>query len=399
MKDFDMELTQKFAMQYAKANKKEKSNLLDEYCNLAYVKRNTAAQRIRRVRRAVYPGVLKTNRYQKKRGPKRIFTNRHKFILKLCWKQGRDICAERLYPQLRVYIKQLQKHTDNLDFYNKEEIDKVKNISLISCKRIIADFPKEKRSKSKKAEGIYSLVPVEADFSRQTKRPGNLEIDYVEHNGGSARGSFAISGNYVDIATGWISRATSLNKSLSSVEYIHSKALSKIYHIPRKFHPDNARTILKHLYAENDDMAVNPMKFSISRSRPYEKNDNPHVEQKNDDKIRKLVGYYRFDKKEQVNLLNEVYDIADLIDNFFSASAKLKFKVKRADGKTIKRIHSKPKTPYRRLMLNRHLDKETKGQLRTMYNGLNLVELNTKLDKKLKDLVHSLDDKQYDLTG
>ena len=50
-------------------------------------------------------------------------------------------------------------------------------------------------------------------------------------------------------------------------------------------------------------------------------------------------------------------------------------------------------------MLNRHLDKETKGQLRTMYNGLNLVELNTKLDKKLKDLVHSLDDKQYDLTG
>jgi hypothetical protein len=86
--------------------------------------------------------------------------------------------------------------------------------------------------------------------------------------------------------------------------------------------------------------------FILSRSRPYQKNDNAHVEQKNDDKVRKLVGYYRYDTEQEIRLLNLLYERSDLLDNFFIASAKLEEKIRDNKGRVIRRVHDKPKTPY-----------------------------------------------------
>jgi len=144
--------------------------------------------------------------------------------------------------------------------------------------------------------------------------------------------------------------------------------------------------------------------FVLSRSRPYKKNDNAHVEQKNgdkvkqsfallatakgscQDKVRKLVGYFRYDSKEEVELLNQLYGRADLLDNFFIPSLKLKEKIKNSLGKVIRKTYDKPKTPYQRLMESEHIPEETKKKLKTIYHHLNMVKLSKEMNQILGKL-------------
>ena len=84
------------------------------------------------------------------------------------------------------------------------------------------------------------------------------------------------------------------------------------------------------------------------------------MEQKNDDKVRKLVGYFRYGTQQQIDLLNQLYEKTDLLDNFFIASAKLEKKVRDNNGRVIKRVHDKPKTPYQKLIESNQLSKNNK---------------------------------------
>ena len=107
---------------------------------------------------------------------------------------------------------------------------------------------------------------------------------------------------------------------------------------------------------------------------------------KNDDKVRKLVGYFRYDTKQQVDLLNQLYESADLLDNFFIASAKLEKKIRDSNGRVIQRVHDKPKTPYQRLIDCDQLSKKNKQKLTRIYNSIDMVELREKINKILQKL-------------
>ena len=126
--------------------------------------------------------------------------------------------------------------------------------------------------------------------------------------------------------------------------------------------------------------------FVLSRSRPYQKNDNAHVEQKNDDKVRKLVGYYRYDTEQEVELLNLLYEKSDLLENFFTASAKVKEKVRDSKGRVISRVHDKPQTPYRRLMGYDKISEQTKERLKSIYESVNMIELREEIDRIMQRL-------------
>ena len=122
------------------------------------------------------------------------------------------------------------------------------------------------------------------------------------------------------------------------------------------------------------------------------------MEQKNGDKVRQLVGYFRYNTLDQVELLNKIYELADCYDNFFIPSSKLVEKAFDAKGKVIKRIHDIPKTPYKRLMSCQGICQETKGILREKHDSLNMIELKNEIDRlmvKLTPTVSSLDDKKY----
>lgn len=385
--DFDMKLTQKLLGQYKNGSKKMKGLILTEYCQLTEVSRNTASKRFRKqIIKSIYPRVL-PSRAVKKPGPKKKFSGVHASIVKECWELSGGICAERLHPVLSSYIDQLETR-GMLGACSKDDIATTKSISVATLKRVIATFPRASTRKYKGNAMIYKQVPVIANFGKFTDEPGFVEIDYVEHNGGTSSGLFAITGTYADIFSGWTARAAGLGKNLESVSSIDRVVHSRIFHPVVHYHPDNDKTILRILFdkmkSNNDKQGKPP--FALSRSRPYKKNDNAHVEQKNDDKVRKLVGYWRYDTEQELKLLNLLYEKADLLDNFFIPSAKLMEKIRDDKGRVIRRVHDKPKTPYQRLMEYKPISDKTKQKLKRIYSSVDMIELRQEINKILQKL-------------
>lgn len=394
--DFDMKLSFKFAHKYKNSSKKDRTIILNDYCSLTGVSRNLASKRLCACNRNIYPVALKINKQPQRKGRKIKYSNTHKQLIKSVWILSGKICAERIYPLINVYIDQLYTNV-KLNEYSPEVIVTCRNISLTSLKRIIADFPKPSGKRRFARPSIYKSIPVDMHFNSYTSQPGFIQIDPVEHCGNSAQGTFAITGSYVDLYSQWICRTASLGMSFKSMCIIHESNQSRIYHPVLKWHSDNAKAILKMLLVKIvgiDNVIDNTIpEFKdlsvISRSRPYQKQDNGHVEQKNDDKVRKIVGYHRYDNDEQVNILNQLYLNEDLISNFFNPSQKLIKKIYFDNGK-YKKVYDKPKTPYQRLMKCKSLDKKTKMQLKEIYDSLNLVLLRKESDKLKKDLIRNI---------
>jgi len=383
--DFDMKLTQKLAGDYNKAAKKKKGHLLTKYCMLTEVSRNTASKRFCKVIKNIYPRALPTIISYRRQGPKNKYNSIHKEIVKRCWELAGNICAERLHPMLSTYINQLETK-GLLKYYSKDYIDITKSISLGTLKRVIYSFPKANTKKHKGNAMVYKQVPIVAHFGRFSDKPGYIEVDFVEHNGGISSGLYAVTATYTDIFSGWTVRACGLGKNEHSVKSIDKLAHTRIFHSTVHYHPDNDRSILKVLFKKMNNSDENKHSFVLSRSRPYKKNDNAHVEQKNDDKVRKLVGYFRYDNQQQIDLLNQLYESADLLDNFFIASAKLEKKIRDSNGRVIQRVHDKPKTPYQRLIDCDQLSKNNKQKLTRIYNSFDMVELREKINKILQKL-------------
>ena len=382
--EFDMKLTQKLAKQYQKANKKTKGQILSQYCRLTEVSRNTASKRFSKEIRNVYPRVLPSR--SNRPGAKKKFNSIHIAIVKECWKLAGNICAERLHPMLDTYIDQLDT-SGLLEVYSKEDVSVTKVISCATLKRIISTFPRTSSKKHKGRACVYKQIPIVAHFGQFSQSPGYVEIDYVEHSGGNSSGLFAITGTYIDIFCGWVARAAGLGKNLWSVSEIDNIAQSRIFHPILHYHPDNDKTILKILFQRMmKNKEGQKRSFILSRSRPYQKNDNAHVEQKNDDKVRKLVGYYRYDTEQEIKLLNLLYERSDLLDNFFIASAKLEEKIRDNKGRVIRRVHDKPKTPYQRLMGSDQISEQTKGKLKSIYDSVDMIELRRQINKTIHRL-------------
>jgi len=413
LNQFDMKLTQKLLKQYKKANKKEKGLILDQYCQLTKVKRKTA---IKRFNRALinypYPRVLKVAKIKARKGPKVKYGPEVKAIIKLCWQLAGGVCAEKLHPMVGVYLDQL-KNNHLLTNYTPCNITLSQQISLATLKRIISTFPRSQPNKHKGNSLIYKQIPIMAYFGRYAHdAPGFIEVDFVNHCGDSSLGPYAISGCFVDVYSQWIARAAGMGKNLMSMTRVVKLSHQRIYHPIKHYHPDNDKAILKVLFEKVQRLRqqTKGVDLQLSRSRPYQKNDNAHVEQKNHDKIRKLVGYHRYDTREEVDLLNQIYEVSDLIDNFFIASAKLKKKITDDKGRVIKRIHDTPMTPYQRLISHPDLDHRIKNRLTKIYQSLNLVQLRYRLETLLDQLFKlqaskrkhiktmALGDKKYDLT-
>ncbi len=405
LKEFDMELIKRQIKEYLKWSKKIRSQIISQYCELTKVKRATAVKRFGRYRRRyLFGGSGDKEGFRCRKGRKRKYGPIHKDIIKKCWELSGCVCAEKLHPMLPVYIDQLRRN-GRLSFYEASFVKQVEGIPLGSLKRIMGEFPRVLSRRYRGDSFIYQKVPIVADFGRYAKeRPGYVEVDFIEHNGGSSAGVFAITAVYTDLYSQWIARAGGLGKNISSVSEIDRIAHTRIPFQVIQYHPDNDKTILKVLFER-----VRGKKYvSLSRGRPYKKNDNAHVEQKGGDKVRKLVGYQRFDREEEVRILNEIYERADLLDNFFIACFKLKERIKDEKGRTLRKVYEEAKTPYERLMESEYLEEKEKERLRRIYEGLNMVKLREEIDKLIEELINgrskeretkvNFRDKKYDLT-
>jgi hypothetical protein len=124
-------------------------------------------------------------------------------------------------------------------------------------------------------------------------------------------------------------------------------------------------------------------KVGFTRSRPYHKDDNGHVEEKNWTRVRQLLGYERFEDRAVVEPLNELYrEVWEPLHNFFLPCAKLEAKSRH--GAKVQRKHDKPKTPCDRLLESEHVSVEAKERLRARRAELDPFELHDRLEEGLR---------------
>jgi hypothetical protein len=231
---------------------------------------------------------------------------------------------------------------------------------------------------------LKTQIPIRTD-NWDITRPGFLEADTVAHCGGSLEGDFIWSVTYCDILSGWTCNRAVWNKGAHGiVEATRSVEASLPFEL-LGFDTDNGSEFLNwHLlrYFQERKKAV-----GFTRSRPYKKNDNGHVEQKNWTHVRQLLGYERLEDPALVGAINDLYrECWEPLHNYFLPSAKLEEKSR--DGAKLKRKHDKPKTPYERLLASPDVSSAMKEKLRKEKAALNPFQLHRRLEEGLRAILH-----------
>ncbi len=127
------------------------------------------------------------------------------------------------------------------------------------------------------------------------------------------------------------------------------------------------------------------IKITFTRTRPYRKNDNPYVEQKNGSVVRRAVGYARYEGETDLKLLNELYDLLRLQTNFLKPAMKMISKERR--GSRITKKYDVPKTPYQRVCESPEVSSEKKRPVRQPYQDLNPAELARQINRLQNQLL------------
>jgi len=189
---------------------------------------------------------------------------------------------------------------------------------------------------------LKSQIPVRTWAEWDDAVPGFVEIDTVFHDGGNRGGGHAFTLTVTDIATGW-------TESRSLPDRTAKHVLGALNHIAAAMSfpivgvdSDNGSEFI------NDDLLAwcQDRRITFTRSRPGNKNDGCHVEQKNWAVVRTVVGYYRYDTASELLLLNEIWHLQSMLTNYFHPQQKLISKVR--TGAKVSRKHDKARTPFHR---------------------------------------------------
>jgi hypothetical protein len=195
-------------------------------------------------------------------------------------------------------------------------------------------------------------------------------------------GPFVNTLSTTDIITGWQESEAIMGKGQQAVEEALRTIQERLPFPLKGIDADNGTEFI------NDTLwrFTREMRITFTRSRPYKKNDNAHIEQKNWMNVRRQIGYLRFDTEEARALLNGLYrNELRFYINFFQPSVKLISKERL--GSKVKKIYDKPKTPYRRLLERDDIAEDVKERLRSIYQELNPFELKRRIDHKLHLLI------------
>ncbi len=291
------------------------------------------------------------------------------------WEIFEQPCGQRLEVVLKTELDRLRR----LGEVRCSDLvgEQLKQISARTMDRLLRREKRVRRLRRNRNPNvqrlIYQKVPVKVAADWDTKEVGNLQVDFVPHCGRSTGGDYIHTISAVDIATNWWEGQAIAVRSQHATKEGLSQMRPRFPFRIRELHPDNDSALVNDLlYAW-----CRQARIRLSRSRPYKKNDNAWVEQKNWTHVRKIVGYRRYDNMSELRVLNQIYAVLRLYKNFCLPTIKLKSKTR--VGGRIQRRYDKPQTPYQRLMKSRQIDRQTKEQLQSVYESLNPAELHRQL--------------------
>jgi hypothetical protein len=221
-------------------------------------------------------------------------------------------------------------------------------------------------------------IPIKTD-SWDVKAPGFTETDLVSHSGNSEKGEFIHSLNVTDIHTTWVETRAVMGKGqagvLEAMKQIEQALPFKLLGIDS----DNGSEFINyHLKAFCDQKQI-----QFTRGRPYKKDDNAHIEQKNWTHVRKILGYLRYDSPQALHAINDLYrQELRILQNLFLPSMKLIGKVR--VGSKLTRRYDKPLTPFERLLACPQADPAKLQELKKLRAATDPFALAKTIEQKLE---------------
>jgi transposase InsO family protein len=356
-------VTKKLATAYRRGTRADKTRVLDQVVELTGV-----APRLRQggttgalVLKVVRPRVARAPKY-----PPEVIE-----ALVTCWRLTRAPAGKRLAPMLAGLVPLLRR--DGELALCDDQAALLVSMSAATIDRRLgperALLVPRGRSHTKPGTLLKSQIPIRtwAEWSEGT--PGFVEVDLVGHEGGNSSGEFCFTLTVTDIATGWTADRSVKNKAavwvFEAIEHVAWEFPFPILGIDS----DNASEFINaHLFAY-----CAAHKVTFTRSRPGNKNDGAHVEQKNWAHVRELVGYLRFDTPAELKVLNDIWELDRVYTNHLLAQQKLTFK-QRTGAKVTKR-HDRVQTPLQRALAWAGLSYEHRARLEKTMAGIRPAEL------------------------
>ncbi len=368
-----MEYAQALKPRYLKASKEEKSKMLDEFTQVTGLHRKSAIRLLNRVSR------LNT---RNRRGRKRRYGSEMAEALKAVWEASDRLCSKRLKPFIPEMVRVLRRHAEQrIDASLETELCQ---ISPSTIDRLLRPCRKpggrKPISTTRPGSLLKSAIPIRTFADWEEDRRGFMETDLVAHCGDNAEGFYLNTLCSVDVASGWTECLPVWGKWQEKVrQSVHHMRL----HLPFPLlgiDSDNGGEFINRCFYNY----CRDEKITFTRSRSYKKNDSCHVEQKNGNVVRRLVGYERYDTKAAFECLGRVYDLIRLYINFFQPTMKLVSKTRH--GAKVHKVYDTAQTPYQRLLQTGVLTEARKTELSATYHGLNPVLLLKQINGNLEKL-------------
>lgn len=361
-----------FHERYRRARRAQKTTMLEEFCKVWGYNRKYAIWLLKRPL-----SQSKVSRHRTKRSV--TYSQAAISTLAKVWEASGYLCSQRLKAALPQWLVWIKKHFDL-----SQELEK--QLLGISARQMDRRLFPHKRAAKRRLYGttrpgslLKHMIPIQTEHWDVTL-PGYLEIDLVFHSGASAAGEFLYTLDCVDIATGWVERQAVIGKGQHGIVEALRQIEQRLPFRLRGIDSDNGSEFINaHLFnfchQRPKDQSV-----QFTRSRPYKKDDNAHVEQKNWTHVRKLLGWERYDSFKALHRINSLYEQLRIFQNLFQPSMKLSRKIRK--GSRVLRRYDQPATPLERVLPCAEKTPPIQA-LKSMAQNTDPFELSQQIDQQL----------------
>ena len=358
---------------YQLASRCDKGRLLDEFCRVTGRDRKVAIRLLRH----------RPKQPRRRAGRPRQYVNTLRPVLEQVWEASDYLCSKRLAPFLPELLEALERHDEMR--LSVEQRTALLRISPATIDRLLRPVRRLHRrhgvaTTSPSLAALRAQVPLRTFSEWGNVAPGALQADLLAHCGESTHGFYLTSLLAVDVATGWTELQAVWGKG-------HKRVGSAVAHIRRalpmpleSLHTDNGGGFLNHMLLP----WCRREHIHVTRGRPYRKNDQAYVEQRNGAVLRRFIGYDRYCTRAAFLALQAVHELLRAYVNFFQPVRKLVSKERH--GARVRKRYDRAQTPYRRLLASGVLTPARREALAAEYSRLNPLQLRTELTARLNAL-------------